>query len=345
MNALLPADIQAVLNQMEPAFAQAWADAIAQIINQADAAAVEDAIRAGMYQRAADLIVQSGVPLSALQGPVLQSYWAGGGLVAGMVPGVTNPFTGQSVVLGFNGFHPRAIAWAQATSAQLVTAILDDQRSGIQAFITTAVEQGQGPRSIALDIVGRLNRATGKREGGIIGLTSQQMQWVQNARAELSDPATATKFIDRLARDKRFDAMIKKAAKDGKALASADVDKIVQDYSSRLLKLRGETIARTESLNALRAGRHETWQQAIDKGQMQASDVIVEWSATMDGRTRDSHRHLNRQKVTFGNVFVSELGSRMEFPGDTSHGAAAEDTIQCRCVALYRRRRVTDGNL
>ena len=65
----------------------------------------------------------------------------------------------------------------------------------------------------------------------------------------------------------------------------------------------------------------------------------------MDGRTRDSHRHLDGQRVTFGKVFVSELGSRMEYPGDTSHEALAADIIQCRCMAIYKRRRVNDGDI
>ena len=35
------------------------------------------------------------------------------------------------------------------------------------------------------------------------------------------------RFIARLARDKRYDAMIRKAAADGKALSGVDVDKII----------------------------------------------------------------------------------------------------------------------
>lgn len=226
---------------------------------------------------------------------------------------------------------------------QLVTAIADDYRRAIQALSATSIAAGQSPVSTALEIFGRWNPETGRREGGIVDLTKEQMTWIAPARAELSDPATAANFLDRPPRDKRFDSKVLKSAKTGTALSTEDVDKIVARYSGTLLKLLGEAIVRTEMLNSMRAGRHAAWQQAIDRGQMQARDVIVEWSATMDSQTRESHRHLNGHKVTFGNVFVSELGSRMAFPGDTSHGALDADIINCRCMALYRRRRVDDG--
>lgn len=339
---MLPADVQAALNQMQPNIRKAFEDAIAQVTSQAAVAAIEEAIRAGQYQAAVDLLRISGVTFSPLDLAVTQAYWAGGGMVAGSLTGTKDPITGVKVQLGFNGRHPRAEAWAKSRGSALVTEIANDQRLGIQTFIQESVQDGRGPRDTALDIVGRINKATGKREGGIVGLTGQAMQWVANARAELSDPETATKFLSRAARDQRFDRMIRTSAETGKPLGQADVDRIITAYSSRLLKLRGEAIARTEALNALRAGRHEAWAQAIEGGTMAASDVIVEWSSTMDARTRHSHVELDGKKVTFGGLFRSELGSLMAYPGDVTHGALAADTIQCRCMAVYRRRRRGD---
>ena len=250
---------------------------------------------------------------------------------------------GQITRLGFNGRHPEAEAWTKTAGSKLVTEIVADQLTGIQSYISESIAAGSNPRSTALEIVGRLNRATGKREGGIIGLTSQQMGWVQNARAELADPAKMANYFTRESRDLQFDSMVRKALSEGRALSKADIDKITGVMSERLLKYRGEVIARTEALNALRAGRHETWRQAIERGTLNASDVIVEWSATMDKRTRHSHMVLDGQKVTFGKAFKSELGSLMEYPGDTTHGAVAADIIQCRCMAVYRRRRRGDA--
>lgn len=338
----LPADAQAQLDKLEPAIAQAFADAVAGVTDAAKIAAIEAEIARGNYQAAYDLLGITSDSFGQLRQAVTQAYWAGGnGAVIPTAP-VGDPFISKAV-LAFNGWHPRALAWTQTETGRLVTAIAADQRTGIQGFIRAGIEAGQSPRAVALDIVGRKNGATGQREGGIVGLTGQQMTWVANARAELGDPETAAKFLTRAARDKRFDRTIRAAIQTGKPLAQGDIDRIVTAYSSRLLKLRGEMIARTEALNALRAGRHEAWQQAIDQGRMAANDVIVEWSATMDKRTRHSHLDLDGSKVTFGGLFKSELGSLMEYPGDTGHDAKPGDIIQCRCMAIYRRRRRTDG--
>ena len=143
-------------------------------------------------------------------------------------------------------------------------------------------------------------------------------------------------YFSRARRDKRYDRLVMRAIKDGKPLAEADIRQIMQRYRDRLLNLRGETIARTEALNALRAGRHEGYQQLIDSGNVRADQVTVTWSATMDGRTRDSHQALNGQNIRFGQLFTSPLtGARLEYPGDTTHGAPGEETIACRCLAEY----------
>lgn len=189
--------------------------------------------------------------------------------------------------------------------------------------------------------MGRINRATGKREGGIIGLNSQQTDAVIRAARELAsgDPTQMLNYLGRKRRDARFDGLVRKAMEAGKPLSQADIDKITGRYKDRLLKLRGETIARTEMLNGLRAGRHEQWQQAIEKG-LDANRVRVTWGATGDARTRDTHMLLNKTKVKFGQVFTTLTGVRMAYPGDVTQPGnnaklLAAETIQCRCYAAY----------
>lgn len=222
----------------------------------------------------------------------------------------------------------------------MIEGILEDQREGIRVFLEDGIAEGRSPKSIALDLVGRLEN--GKRVGGIIGLNSQQVDAAIRAARELAsgDPSQMLNYLRRQRRDARFDRIVRKAIAEGKPVAKADVERIVDRYKDRLLQARGETIARTEALNALRAGRHEGFRQLVDAGAV----VDVTWLATGDGRTRDSHVALHGVKLRFGTPFVSPAtGALMDFPGDASHGAPGEDVIQCRCYAEYRVIRDANG--
>lgn len=204
----------------------------------------------------------------------------------------------------------------------------------MRAVLDAGMIEGRAPRDTALDIVGRLNRATGKREGGILGLNSAQTDAVIRARAELlsGDTAQLRNYLTRARRDKRFDRLVMQAIRDGKPVAKSDVDRITARYKDRLLQLRGEMIARTETLASLNAGKEESIRQLVDTGKVQRSAIKKIWRATGDDRTRDSHLALNGVEVGLDEPFISPLtGAQMMHPHDTSRGAPASETIACRC--------------
>src|SRR5205814_64369 len=98
--------------------------------------------------------------------------------------------------------------------------------------LSAGLQAGANPRTTALDLVGRIASSTGQREGGIIGLTSSQEEWVRAYRSDLEsdNPALA---LSRALRDKRFDRTVLKAAKNNEPLPSALVDKMVTSYKNR----------------------------------------------------------------------------------------------------------------
>ena len=209
---------------------------------------------------------------------------------------------------------------------------MDDQRQAIRQVLEAGLNAGRNPRSVALELVGRIEN--GQRTGGIVGLTSQQAGYVLNARKQLEelDPA----YFQRERRDKRFDKLVKRAIADGKPLAKADVDRITGRYADRLLNLRGEVIARTEMIAALHAGQYEGMRQLIETGKVRADQVTKVWSATGDGRTRDTHLAMNGQAVRFDRAFTSPSGAQLRYPHDESLGAPADEIIQCRCHMTLR---------
>ena len=230
----------------------------------------------------------------------------------------------------FDGRNPRAERVARDLSSKLVTNIINDQREAIRVVIEEGIAKGRGPRDTALDIVGRVNKATGKREGGIVGLHSGQAKAWAKAGTELDDLDPA--YFERKLRDKRFDPMVRKAIEAGKPLSKADRDRVLNRYQDRLLKHRADTIARTETIASLNAGRNEGIQQLIDAGRITEDQVVKVWDATMDSRTRPNHAVMEGQRRRMGEPFISPEGYRLMHPGDASMGAPGEMTIQCRCI-------------
>lgn len=328
----LPKEIEAALARLEPAIRDAFLAAIDQITSAAQMKRLLAAIEAGRIEEAIEALrIEQGF-FSPLNEAIRQAYLDGGAIVlAGLR--LKDPYSGDAFRLGFDGRHVRAERWLRDRSSELIVEVIEDQKAMARDVIRAAMERGEHPRTTALDLVGRMNNATGKREGGFIGLHSVSAGAVKNAEKELR--ALDASYFQRERRDKRFDGTMRKAIDSGEPLAEADVQRIVQRYRDRLKKLRGDTIARTEGINALRAGQWEGLQQLVDSGRAREDQITVTWSATMDGRTRHDHRHLNGQTIRMGQYFEPVAGVRMQYPGDltssTDPKALAAQTINCRC--------------
>lgn len=189
------------------------------------------------------------------------------------------------------------------------------------------------PAQTVRAIVGTTNRATGQREGGIIGLTTQQTEWVLRAQSELTsgDPSQLAHYLTRKRRDRTFDRIVARAIRDGRPVSAADARKMTERYSQRLLPYRGEVISRTETLRSLHAAQQEGLRQMVESGKLAESQIKRTWDATGDKFTRDTHRHMEGQTVGLNEPFRTNTGALLMYPGDSSLGAPGAETIQCRC--------------
>lgn len=206
--------------------------------------------------------------------------------------------------------------------------------------IVAGMDANKTPDQIARSLIGVRSKLTGKREGGVIGLNAPQTEFIIKAEAKLrsGDPELMRQYFSLKTRDKRFDATVRKAIEDGKPLPQETTTRLIERLRDRNLQLRGKTIARDQSITALRAGRHEGYLQLLDDGKVTEDQIERTWDATGDSRTRLSHMAMEGQKVTgMSTPFVSPItGARFLFPGDSSLGAPADETIQCRCVENIR---------
>jgi len=337
--AALPSSLQELLDQMEPAVRQAFLDAIADINDETVLKAFEDAIATGNIEHALSILNLDPVVFAGVADETADIFKTAGVLTAEMARTFRDPGTGARLIFRFNVRSPPAEEWLRVESSRLVVGLSHTARQTVRDALGVGMEKGQNPRTTALDIVGRVSAVSGRREGGIIGLTPAMHKYVANARAELQsgDPAMLENYLSRQRRDARFDIKVRRAIAAGKPLSAEDVTMMIGRYSDRLLQLRGENIARTESLISLHAGQAESIRQLIETGKVEARDVVKIWRTNRDGRERRSHHILHAKKVPYDRPFISpETGAQMMHPGDRSMGALPQDVINCRCHAEYK---------
>lgn len=308
--------------------AEAFMAAIRDLTRGVEFHRLEQAIRRGDLEDAiAALHINRGA-FQPVEAKLVEAFTAGGqGAVATMPAAV-------SIGFRFDPGNQRAAAIIRETAATLITRLTQGEIDQARAFLADGMARGTGPRSVALDLVGRISRATGQRTGGLIGLSGPYRDYFATARAELgsTDPALLRNYLTRNQRDRRYDRAVVRAIETGKPVPPETASRAVTRYSTRLVRLRGEVIARTEGLPAIRAAKHEAFQQLVDDGRVDVMDIVRGWSTTEDGRQRDTHDAMNGQEVRGLDMpFTSPSGAQMMFPGDTSRGASAAETVACRC--------------
>lgn len=322
-----------LIAQLEPKLRAAFEEGVAEIRDRVILRRVVEALERGDIEAA---IVALNIEDAAF-GPLaraIEEAFSSGGSATAAVAGKMLSQTGAQVIVRFDMRNPRAERQIRDYAGALIQEITDDQRAMVRHAVEAAYAEGRGPRSIALDLVGRTSRATGQRTGSLIGLTSQQAAYVRSMRERLlsGDPEEMRKVLEMSRRDKRFDRSILKAIREGRALTVADVDKVAARYADGLLQLRGETIARTETGRAVHAAKHEAFRQGLEKTNYSAQAIKRTWRSAGDRRVRHSHVGMNGQVVRgLDEPFVSPIGNRLMHPLDRSLGAPAYEVVACRC--------------
>lgn len=330
--------LESVLSKYEITIRDAFLSAVADIRSTAVIKDIIKHLEAGNIEGAISAVNIDNAAFNAFADAIRQTYVAAGLTAVAALPSLRNTM-GNKAVVRFDARNIRAEQWLQNKSGTLITAIVEDQRSAIKNALTAGMQAGRNPRSIALDVVGRVEKSTGKRIGGVIGLTTQQSSFVGNARKELlsGDPQSLRSYLARTRRDKRFDRTVLKAIETGEAIPDSVIAKMLTRYEATLLKIRGDTIARTEAMESLNAAQQEAMEQTLEKTDYTDQDVERVWRSASDARVRDNHRAMNGQAVNGTETpFITPDGYSLKYPGDRSLGAPASEIINCRCIQLIR---------
>jgi hypothetical protein len=313
-----------LIRSWEPHLQKAFIDAIYAIRNAAQVDQIARMLDRGDVDGAVRAVGLDPTQFRVFDKTFEAAYEAGGVATVNALP-LVHDAQGFRVRFQFAIRNPVAEQWLRQYSSNMITGIVDDQRNMIRGFLQAGLEAGANPRTTALDLVGRVG-ASGKREGGTIGLTQSQEQWVRNYAQELEQTPGAS--LTRALRDARFDRAVQKAVSTGEPMGADLRAKMVTAYRNRALRYRAETIARSETITALHEAQNQALDQAVQSGGIDAGAITMTWRSAHDKRVRDAHRGLDGESIARGGVFQSSLGP-IRYPGDPS--ATAENRIGCRC--------------
>jgi hypothetical protein len=225
-----------------------------------------------------------------------------------------------SVGVGFKPPPSEVVDEMFASLLDNIEGLTAEQQDQVLEILTDAAEEGQNPIE------------TARALSDVIGLTPHQQGMVDSYRNLLDN--TSTQALNRQLRDRRFDSTVENAIDQNDFIDQDTIDNMVERYRDRLLDLRAETIARTESLRVTEQVRANSMDDAIDQAGIDRAFVVKQWSATNDSRTRDTHRGLDGQARQIDEPFDSESGAQLMHPGDSS--APPEEVINCRCTTAYQ---------
>lgn len=281
------------------------------------AALLLDALREGNVERALEAIDIEPAAFEDLRRELVQTYADAGAQAAAPLRGVR-----------WNSANPRVEAYARTQVGGMITNMTEDMRVAVRSTVADGYAFGRSPERIARDLVGRVG-PTGRREGGVVGLSQQNAAWVANMRFALeNDPASALRYTRR---DKRFDRLLR----SGRPLSEAQVENILRSYTNKLLLSRGKTIAVTERGKAINSGRSEAFRQAADKYGVGYDTIIKEWVYTNRSREpRVNHVIMNKETVQGLDTPFDVGGVLMMHPHDPA--ALPEHTVNCSCLVRMR---------
>jgi len=253
-------------------------------------------------------------------------------------------------------FDPTRDADFRADVNAKVAAYTDEQIVKAREYVYNGYAAGRSRRDIAQGLAGKVSKLTGKRQGGVIGLSGAQQSWVDKMRERLEsgDPEQMRAVLTAKERDKRFDRTIKraivearksekdvaKAIVDGKpmpaikppVLDANKIDDITGKYADRLLRKRAKDIASTEATQFASGARADAVRQALAK--VPGATATKTWHhSSIYINARPDHVGMSGVTVAFDANFVMADGVPMRYAHDPRGGA--KHNASCRCRTTY----------
>ena len=147
----------------------AFFSVIRSIKDSTSISAIEQALADGDVSRAISILQIDQATYEPLENEILQSFREGG-ITGARQLGQRYPMVADDIVPRFNVQVAGRLRRGLLRCRQdLLVEIVEKQRESLREVINQSLIDGRNPRETALDIVGRVKKSTGRREGGFIG--------------------------------------------------------------------------------------------------------------------------------------------------------------------------------
>lgn len=328
-----------LVRKLEPDLRRAFEAAIADLRRGIDWPALLDALRNNRIEAAIDALnIEPAVfqRYAALQTSIYAE--AGAATVATIsLPGVV------SAAVRFDMTNPGAERWIAENVGTEITRITAEQVQLARQVILDGYQAGQGPQNIAIDLVGRVQNGT--RQGGVIGLdgpraerllkVSEAIKTAEGVQSLVIRRADGTLAV-RYKVNKTTEAAILKAYRQGIAVPAATRQRLMAQYSNRLLKERAETVARFETASSVMSARRQAWAQLMAKRNIPPEAIEKTWIHGGGVKEPRPH-HVDMSGTTVRGIdtpFVFSNGASLQFAHDPS--APLSETMLCGCNVTFQ---------
>ena len=190
----------------------------------------------------------------------------------------------SEMAIPFSLKNPRIQAWKDSRLAFLKGKLKTDALGAVDRVIRLNWDKGLPPRAVS-----RLIR-------GSIGLNERQAVALSNYRNGL----------------------------EKQGILGRKLDEMVGGYSDQLIKQRADTIAWTETTNAINKGQMEVWEQAAEADLIDLNKTFKVWVALGDEIVCEICGELNGQEVAISESFHSEVTGE-DYDSPSAH-------VSCRCM-------------
>ncbi len=316
--------------EWEATLAREWLESIRSITSAVVLRDLVAELERGNLDRAMALLNIDADRFARFEGAIIQAYNAGGQAIVGSMPNLRDP-SGNRVHFSWGVRNLPAEQALRQHAAGLVDGLVGEQLTVARQALVDGLSRGQNPRQTALGLVGRVNRSTGFREGGVLGNSPSVVQRLDRIYAGLrgGDTQAMRDYLGYKLRDRRFDGHVRHALEQGGIVPADAVGRIVTSYSNRALKYRADNLALTETNIALTQAKNDAFQQQIDAGKLEAGDVVKTWGRSISKEKRADHLAMVGQTVPFDQLFTLPDGTQCTGPHDPN--LPAVHLVGCKC--------------